>query len=241
MSELFEPVAIGIITSTDTEEDQNKISCEWKNCKVNHTKKPEYPKNGNTERNSSYNEDWVKAGLEPWEKYGSGTDSQATLNDYKDETPNASYTKPAASLTYPAYHTQKHHLISVKLFKNVKDLDHDAKLIGYDVNHKKNGICLPSYVVDIVQHDLQCHRGNHPNDFYYVNIVPLLAEAEKRCIKYCHSDISGRVENQKNLINDLNNISQRVESKIKNWKWLLRSEATNERKESRYQLANRGR
>jgi hypothetical protein len=140
---------------------------------------------------------------------------------------------------HPAYHTQKHHLISVNLFDNVPKLSHDAKLIGYDVNHKNNGVCLPSYVADIVQHDLQCHRGSHPNNEYNVHITPLLREIENRCVTYCESDKAGEVAGQHKLMGDLNRLSRRIEGNIRTWKWLLRSDAKNERKQAADALAER--
>jgi hypothetical protein len=240
MTSPVESVAVGIIAGgSDDKDKQDLQSCDWKACTHNHTKKPAYPQNGTVARNGSYSEDWVGAGLEPWVKYGPGINSRATLADYRDETKKAAYAVTAAALVHPAYHTQKHHLISVNLFDNVPDLSHDAKLIGYNVNHKNNGVCLPTYVADIVQHDLQCHRGSHPNNEYNVHIVPLLEQIELRCIKYCQSDAAGTVENQGKLIGDLNRLSQRVEGQIKGWKWLLRSDAHNERTKSKADYAKR--
>src|SRR6267378_7555817 len=152
--------------------------CKWEVCKKSHKSTINYPGGGTVARNSTYENDWVQAGLEPWEPNGTGkksfatTDSSQRLKDYRKETPKAKYAIGASRMQDPEYHTQKHHLISVNLFKGVKKLSKDAKLIGYDVNHKNNGVCLPTYVLDIVRHDLQCHRGSHPNNFYNSKIKP---------------------------------------------------------------------
>jgi len=228
--ELCENVAPGIIISG--QDNKPKHKCDWKDCSETHEKKISYPEGGTVSRNSSYEKDWVSAKLEPWEKYGPGLNSKATLSDYSAETPKAKYRFNAAAMNHPAYHTQKHHLISVNLFGNVTKLSHDAKLIGYDVNHKNNGICLPTYVIDIIQHDLQCHRGSHPNNLYNSKITPLLRNLEKICIRYCKVDSSCDAEPQKNLTDDLNALSRRIEMQIKTWKWLLRKDAINERQKS---------
>jgi hypothetical protein len=181
----------------------------------------------------------VAANLEPWVKYGDGIDSKATMHDFVAETPKAAYASTAAALKHPQYHTQKHHLISVNLFGDVPDLSDNAKLIGYDVNHKNNGVCLPTYVVDIVRHDLQCHRGSHPNNLYNVHISPLLSDEEQKCVEYCHADFDGKMDTQMSLIKRLNQISRRIESKVKSWQWLLRTEALSERQDSQAKLAAR--
>lgn len=230
MTQVTLQVAVGVIV----EDEPELFQCEWKDCpeKKVHRKKPDYPGGGTVARNSSYSSNWVSAGLEPWVKYGPGKDSKATLIDYRGETKKAAYAVTAAALEHPEYHTQKHHLISVNLFKNVSKLSHDAKLVGYDVNHKNNGICLPTYKIDIIRHDLQAHRGSHPNNHYNLKIEPLLEKLEEACIKYCELDIDGDTESQKELVEDLNRLSRRIEVQIKAWKWLLRKEATTERAES---------
>lgn len=229
MTEVGEAVAI---PGAPAKEEQ-LVDCEWKKCKKTHEKKPSYPKGGTVKRNSSYKADWVKANLEPWQVHGSGKDSKATLAEYQKETPAASYAIAASKLKHPEYHTQKHHLISVNLFDGVSSLSANAKLVGYDANHKNNGICLPSYVLDIVQHDLQCHRGSHPKALYNDKLKPLLANLDKRCQTYCLADSAGDGQGQAALLEDLNRISRRAENKIKQWAWLLRKNAKAERTQSK--------
>lgn len=238
MTEFGESIAIPGAGSGEDAADL--VACDWKDCTTNHMKKPSYPGGGNLERNGSYAKDWVNAGLEPWELYGPGTSSQATLSEYQAETPAARYATTAAALTHPEYHTQKHHLISVNLFGGVPDLAHNARLIGYDANHANNGSCFPSYVLDIVQHDLQCHRGQHPKVLYNDKIRPLLANLENRCRAYCKIDIGGEVTRQSDLMKDLNRLSVRIYSNIKAWKYLLRKNALAERDQSNERLEGLG-
>jgi hypothetical protein len=233
MTEVIEGVAVAL----DTSKPENLQKCDWKNCEKTHTKSISYPSGGTVDRNSSYASAWASAGLEPWKLYGDGTDSRAKLPDFRKETPAAAYAVSAAALKHPEYHTQKHHLISINLFKSVADLSHNAKLIGYDVNHKKNGSCFPSYVADIVRHDLQCHRGRHPKLLYNDNVDPLLRAIEKRCLAYCELDVDGDTTRQQDLIDDLNRLSARCYNQIRAWKWLLRSAAIAERAQSRARLA----
>lgn len=231
MTQVGEGIAVAVGNQTNT------VDCVWKDCKKNHTKSVNYPKGGKVTRNGTYEANWVSAGLEPWVLKGPGKNSKSSLAEYRTETPAAAYAVTAAALSYPEYHTQKHHLLSVNFFDGVKKLAHNAELVGYDVNHKNNGICLPSYVIDIVQHDLQCHRGSHPKALYNDKVKALLTNLELRCIKYCEMENEGGVDNQKQLINDLNTLSERVASKITTWKWLLRSNALAERvsSQARYQ------
>jgi hypothetical protein len=228
MTQVGEGVAIAGPASKQTK----LVGCDWNKCKKNHTNSITYPGGGSVVRNGSYEEDWIGAHLEPWELRGSGTDSKATLQEFRKETPAAKYAVTAAALKFPAYHTQKHHLLSVNFFDGVKALAHNAELVGYDVNHKNNGICLPSYVLDIVQHDLQCHRGSHPKALYNEKAKALLTNLEIRCVKYCETDESGDRSNQLHLMEDLNELSRRVAAKIVSWKWLLRKNALNERQQS---------
>jgi hypothetical protein len=237
MTNLQAGFMVGVVSSDEVPKGSEK--CEWKNCKSNHTQKISYPGGGTVEKSNTYAAKWVAANLEPWQKYGAGQDSLAKKADYRDEVKSADYVNIAATLAHPAYHTQKHHLISAKLFNSVPDLTHNGKLISYDVNHVKNGACYPTFVADIVRHDLQCHRGNHTNDHYYSNIDPLMSDLEVQCLTYCNADFNGDKTSQIKLIKELNKLSEKCEKRIKTWTWLLRSNALDERKKSKSDYAAR--
>lgn len=226
--EIGESVAPPGLAQTPSE-DSKPVGCDWQDCLTNHAQKVPYPEGGKLDRSSGFAAAWVAAGLEPWTKYGDGIDSMATASDYRAETPGAAYVSTAAAMKHPEYHTQKHHLVSINLFKNVAKLKHNATLIGYDVNAPANGICLPSFTLDIVRHDLQAHRGSHPNNLYNSKIQPLLEDLEQRSAKYCEPEKSGACEFQKRLLGDLDRLSRRVESRVRAWDWLLRSDAVAER------------
>lgn len=236
MPEFNEKVASFVLVS-DT-----LVKCEWHDCHTTHQRKPTYPKGGKVTRTNGYAQNWIAANLEPWKLRGPGKNPRATLPDFRNETPKAISAAIAAGKVHPEYLTQKHHLISINLFKDVTKLSKDAELIGYDANHKNNGMCLPNYVVDIVQHDLQCHRGSHTNALYNDKIKPMLRNLEKKSIHYCVMDVIGDASTQMTLMDDLNLISRRIEGKIKNWTFLLRKNALKERLESnsRFEQINTG-
>ncbi len=217
------------------------LACDWTDCRKNHVKKPVYGDKGVLDRSGNFAAAWVAAKLEPWDKYGPGNPSRATLADYQAETPGAPYAVTASALKYPEYHTQKHHLISINLFKNVPKLKHDAKLVGYDVNAPGNGACYPTYVADIVQHDLQAHRGPHSDALYNSKVAPLLKAAQDACVEYCTLDPDGEGVAQARLLDDLEFISRKIEGRIKQWKLLLRTRALTDRADSRARLAALGR
>ncbi|WP_181950419.1 AHH domain-containing protein [Shewanella woodyi] len=221
------PLATGKDKSNDKNDEDETYKCDWKDCKGGHKKKIKYPNNGQLKRSNTYRKKWVSAGLEPWDLYGPGENSHATLEDYKSES-RASYVSKAAAMQYPEYHTQKHHLIPVSSFADYKNLKHNAKLAGYDVNNTQNGICLPSFVLDIVQHDLQCHRGNHPNDNYYDRIDPLLEDLQDEFNKVCAKNANEK-HHQHALVKELDDLAQFISKRIKDWKYLLRSDAKSER------------
>ncbi|MBN1961017.1 MAG: AHH domain-containing protein [Deltaproteobacteria bacterium] len=140
--------------------------------------------------------------------------------------------KSATQFPFPTYMTEKHHAVSVKLFSNYSDLTHNAKLIGYNVNDKENGICLPCFIADIVRHDLQCHRSHHP-PAYNNRVSELLEELEQKSLTYCSKN------KQVVLKQKLENIARRTMTNIENWVpgWYLRSNAQKEREDS-YANAN---
>jgi hypothetical protein len=229
--EIGESVAPPGLAQTNSD-DSKLVGCDWQDCLSNHAQKVPYPGGGKLDRSSGFAAAWVSAGLEPWVKYGDGIDSMPSAADYRAETKGASYVSTAAAMKFPEYHTQKHHLISINLFKNVAKLKHNATLISYDVNAPANGVCLPSFTLDIVRHDLQAHRGSHPNNLYNSKIQPLLEDLEQRSAKYCEPDREGECELQKQLLGDLDRLSRKVEARIHAWDWLLRSDALAERSDA---------
>lgn len=223
-----------------TEEDKKKlVDCKWNKCEKTHLKKIQYPGGGTVKKNSSYSDDWVSAGLEPWVCYKKkGKNSKPTLKEYREETKAAKYAVTAAAMVYPEYHTQKHHLLAENFFKNFKTLKKNAKLVGWDINNVNNGMCLPSYVIDIVRHDLQCHRGNHPKVLYNDKVKAMLQLLEDRCVKYCQMDVKGDKRVQLMLKDELDQFAERVRRQIKLWNWLLRKDALKEREESKERFNN---
>lgn len=235
--ETNEPASGGV--ASDSEENPNLVDCDWETCEKKHRSKPSYKGGGTVEKSSSYADKWVNADLEPWKRHGSGINAspglspQQLLQEYRAETPSAEYAPGASKMTHPEYHTQKHHLLSAKLFTPRSKLKHNIELSGWDINGVPNGACLPTYTIDIVRHDLQCHRGNHPNSLYYDNLDPLLKDLEDVCVRYCVPDESGAATPQQDrLVRALDTLSARTYDMVKAWEWLLRSDAVNERASS---------
>ena len=210
-------------------EDEDKThKCDWKDCKGKHKKPIYYSNKLKLKRSNNYEKKWVQVGLEPWVIHGAGIDSKASPEEYKKADGRKSMVAKAIQLNYPAYHTQKHHLISIHLFKQFDKLKKNAELAGYDVNHPKNGICLPSFKFDIIQHDLQLHKGPHPQDLYNDKIEPFLEKLEVRLSKICSDKADGK-HHQKETIKQLDTLSNYLYKKIKNWDYLLRTEALEDR------------
>ena len=170
-------------------------------------------------------------------KYGAGLDTKPTLAEYRVDTPKARYAIRASKMKHPEYHTQKHHLISVSLFKPLSKLKFNAKLVSYDVNHPHNGACYPTYMIDIARHDLQAHRGSHTNELYYDKVRPKLKAIETACLVYCTHDQKCDTTPQKVLVKDLDGLSSTAEANLKAWAWLLRSAAKAERIKSKARYA----
>jgi hypothetical protein len=60
---------------------------------------------------------------------------------------------------------------------------------------------------------------------------------EIRAVKYCEPERAGECEFQKRLCGDLERLSRKIESRIKAWQWLLRSDALAERAAAYARLA----
>jgi len=220
------------------------VACPWMNCAGDHIEQPEYHGKGVTDRGNAssgqgYEAAWTAAGLEPWIERGPGLDPQAARDDYQrdlvgDRNPkprNEAMIEKAATLPAPEYCTEKHHLISVHLFGEVPKLAHNLRLVGYNANDHSNGICLPYFTLDIVRHDRQCHRGQHPKA-YDKKVFALLSNTEEESLIRC------RDGNTSGISDEISAIEQRVRSKVLSWAkgWTLRSKADVERADARRRI-----
>jgi len=222
------------------EEKEKLFKCEWKNCQGKHTSdvNDSYPKNGSVKRGKTssgndYSSDWVSKGLEPWAQGKQKHDPKATFDDYKNDLQRVGTIKPKNKSSIDSnlklikagkYKTEKHHIISIHLFDNLSSLAHNCKLIGYNVNDFKNGICLPYFVPDIVRHDRQAHRSSHP-PAYDKNAMKLLENLQTRAEDFCSAEL------QEKLVRAMNKTSDRIRDHIINWDkgWTLRAASEAER------------
>ncbi len=228
--------------SSGSKENPKTYKCKWSNCKGNHKKVIRYPKGGTAKRKSGFDKKWVAAGIEPWMLHGPGENTYPTSDEYFAElrtksSGNRRKCNTYANYEHPMYATQKHHALPVSSFKDFPILRKNINLIGYNVNHHKNGICLPTFTIDIPRHDLQCHRGPHPA-LYFDKISKRLQDIESETENYCHKDIQGNMSYQKALVDDLNEESEEVIGLIRHWEYLLRSNAHEDRKSSEARLKN---
>ncbi len=53
------------------------------------------------------------------------------------------------------YVTNNYHLIPIAAIEKFSKLSHNAKLIGFDINDGKYGICLPYFITDIFKKVIQ--------------------------------------------------------------------------------------
>ena len=233
-----------MIKDDEEAEEVKTYKCDWKNCEGKHSQEIEYPKQsegcvvrGKATSGKDYEKEWISQGLEPWQVNGQGESINPTYNDYADDLDaakdrNLKIINKALALPSNQYITQKHHLISVHLFDDVPELSHNAKLIGYNANDKENGICLPYFLIDILRHNLQCHRGPHPEatthpepPAYDNNVLDLLSNLQNEMKGFCTND------EQDDLLEELNDISERIAIHVNAWEegWYLRSSALRDR------------
>lgn len=203
---------------TDDEEEDKTYKCDWKNCKGKHKTKVEYDNNGCITR-GAYTGVWRA----PWLNGVGKTSALITLNHYTKENKVKHQAEAKALFGTNQYATENHHLIPIKALEKYKTLSHNAKLLGFDINDGKHGICLPYFKTDIFKHDLQSHKTSHPS--YSKKVGEQLKIIEKESLKYCTSD------NQQQLITALERYVKKLKERIENWDkaWLLRKSAIKDR------------
>jgi hypothetical protein len=206
----------------DKEEKEELHSCKWKDCDKKHPEKIDYPNDGCVTR-GKYTGKW-KA---PWDGGAGVTSNEIAIGHYETETGKAaSLAEAKIFFGTGKYVTNNHHLIPVATMAKFPKLGHNAKLVGFDINNGKYGLCLPYFITDIFRHDLQSHKTNHPN--YSKKVKDQLRVIEKQSVKYCKSG------KQTDLVGDLDRFAQRLRRFVINWdsNWLLRKSAESDRVKS---------
>jgi hypothetical protein len=166
-----------------TTAEEKKIGCDWKTCANKaHEKKQDYINNGFTEREPHLDENWVA----PW-----------------DEPKNSNRT---AHETITEHKFQRHHVIPINVIRDLLDLGHNLRLIGWDINnYTLNGISLPKYNSDMHWHKLPVHRGSHKS---YDKVI-------KRQLKAIHDsdwvNLCGPEENQEKLFDEIVEIADIIQ------------------------------
>jgi len=215
--------------NSNSKDNDKLYSCDWDKCKKEHKKKLEYKNKGRVAKNSTYAKYWVEQKLEPWDVYGASDVSSASYDEYVAEFNKMNSVKEKyiqdSMKNDGKYTTQKHHLIPEGVLKDYPTLMHNIKLIGWDINSEKNGLCLPYLLNDIKRHGLQCHRGNHPKKKYNKRVQEILIQIENDSKSYCTKSL------QKSLATTLNNASNKIKLKILVWapKYILRAKSIQEK------------
>ncbi len=219
---LMQPPVMPVIPGMEGDSQAKTYKCDWKDCSGKHFSKVTYKNDGCVKR-GTYSGTWEK----PWSK-GAGQDStRISVSHYENEPGKATSLDAAKTLFGSGeYVTNNHHLIPVASMKKFSVLSHNAKLVGFDINDGKYGICLPYFITDIFRHDLQSHKTNHRN--YSKKVEKLLKGVQKECKKYCEQSM------QQKVITDLTQITVELRQCIVDWEepWLLRKDAIEDREKS---------
>lgn len=182
------------------------IPCKWKVCNKKHKFKVPYPNDGVVERRAlgwwAHPSTLIGAGHKPT--------FQA----------NTSTRGGSRALGYPY---QKHHVIPCAVFKKLKKIKANLKLLGFDINDEGlNGISLPSQPKDIKWHDIQAHRGSHGD--YNDKVQEYLTNLEGEVKDFCKEDEQGE------LWEEIEDAVKHFRKHILTWKLpTLRSNGVNER------------
>ena len=228
MSEIGEKT--NVAESKDKQE--TLYGCKWSSCKKNHKKEIAYPSKGKYQKGSGYREDWINAGMQPWEPKTHGQGKKRLRED------GGSY----ETMTYE-YKTQAHHLIPTTLLKETTTLKDNLVLVDYDCDAQANGMMLPQFKMDIPLHQLQAHEGNHPPG-YMTPIRDELRRIEIAADGICSVDVEGSMNSQKRVVQAVEALSNRARLKIlairtgKNF-WPVRTNALEEYNEALQEYARR--
>ncbi len=219
---ILQPNPAPSVAVADKEEEEKKYSCDWKDCKGEHDEEIDYPESSKGKINRGvYTGDWEM----PWNSGLSENKSlKITINHYTREVKKKRIKEAKAKFGTNEYPVDNHHLIPISSLNELDALKHNAKLVGWDINHSDNGVCLPYFVTDVYRHDLQCHRTSHPS--YSKKVERELKQLETECVSFCSNN------SQENLLSELNEASEDFKKLIIKWKWLLRSTANADRNKS---------
>lgn len=206
-------------------DEEGEKKCIWKGCEKEfivsefppHFSKDDKIDGGNSDRETS------PANAEkPWSlDRVSNSFSNFGIQEGRNVGLNSdSYRIVNGSSTRNAYTTQYHHVVSVNLVGarddgKFKKLAFNLGLVGWNINNKDyNGINLPYFREDLIWHDLQPHRGSHPEKEYNEVVNDELAALERDCLKYCKN---AKNTNAELLIEEMNTLCQNLRNKILRW------------------------
>jgi A nuclease family of the HNH/ENDO VII superfamily with conserved AHH len=201
MTQVAQPIAVVVTTQPGKGQ-----KCDWSNCLSDHPSTLNYPNSGTLARSGGFRDDCANIGLQPWQNGSHGEPTKPIYLVTGKIKRNA-----AGGTPFTDYRWEAHHLIPVEQMDKTGTLKDNAKLAGYNINHVKNGMGLPTDKIDIAIHRLQRHKGSHCGK--YTNPVSLkLQKIEKAYEKACQGTTDTSL--QLTLIIDLDALSRTAEQKV---------------------------
>jgi A nuclease family of the HNH/ENDO VII superfamily with conserved AHH len=181
-------------------------SCKWATCNNKHEFDITYPNDGVVERKD----------LKNW------SHPSALIGLGHIPTFQANIAKKGAAKKSSNYPFQRHHVIPCAVIKQLTKIKANLKQLGFDINNEGlNGISLPKNPKDIKWHDIQAHRGPHPD--YNNTVKNYLSELEGEVKDFCKDGKQGE------LWEKIDKAVARYRKRILKWQDTLRSGAAGER------------
>lgn len=165
---------------------------------------------------------------------GNGITLGRNIMDNKDKSKHPLYyicdKVSRSGNSYPAASIQAHHLVASEVFRKNKNAREVARVFGYNINHKKNGIFLPAFMELACYLAMPVHNTNHSQGDAIVTegeitvymkypkavkklVTPLIDSYIKKLKKVCEYD--------KIFINEMNEKSKTICDHILKFEWLI--------------------
>jgi len=209
--------------------DSKELKCIWKGCDNKSFPEDQFPPHFSQDdkiegANPDGREKAPTDADEPWDLEKMGAKAYLDFGIKHGENKGLTSGRYAVKTSSRnRYTTQYHHVISLNIIKGRKgqppkfeDLAYCLGLIGWNINDKDyNGINLPYFREDQIWHNLQPHRGAHPEKEYYAVIENKLGRLQEKITTYCDNKSKS---NEELLLEKINKISQDFRNFILQWK-----------------------
>lgn len=184
-----------------TGDGPGKKACGWQDDCQKHKKAVGYPRKGMLDRRPLI--DWPHPSIGKTKSYKTNIKDKHKRGEFKGQM-----------VTAKNYKYQRHHVLPVEVFQNIKPMKKNLKLLRYDINvFAENGICLPFRPQDMMWHDLQCHRGSHPE--YTAIVEQRVQDIMNECGQFCKNG------QQSKLWDMIEKAAKTCIKEIKNWSLMI--------------------